>query len=204
MLIRRCVWHRTYHWYPFAIGIASWRGLGVSFTDGMCRGCAVRFRREWNLPAMPAMPSTPVPLFLRVAAPVAVVMVLVLVVLRASEYGRIPATTTPPPETVFVPPVIEGPPSPPIPARPAPRRVGPPARRVPSSTVVATAVRPAATDPDLFADDVESERLVLTSAPDPAVEETKEPYRPSARGTRFYTVSAFAAMPHAGLTQQTP
>ena len=52
--------------------------------------------------------------------------------------------------------------------------------------------------------DVESEPLVLTSASEPDVEETKEAYRPSARGTRFYTVSAFAAMPHAGLTQQAP
>ena len=200
MLIRRCVWHRTYHSYPLALGIASWRGFGVSFTDGMCRGCAIRFRRQWNLPAMP---SEPVPLFMRVAVPVVVVMVLVLAVLRASDRGRLPATMTPPPETVFVPPVIEGPPTPPIPARPASRRVSPPARRVPSSTVVATAARPAATD-DLFAADVDSEPLVLASAPDPVVEETKEPYRPSARGTRFYTVSAFAAMPHAGLTQQTP
>jgi hypothetical protein len=201
MLIRRCVWHRTYHWYPLAVGIASWRGRGVSFTDGMCRGCAIRFRRQWNLPAMP---SAPVPLFMRVAVPVVVVMVLVLAVLRASEHGRLPATLTSPPETVFVPPVIEGPPTPPIPARPAPRRVSPPARDIPASTVASTAVRPAATDPDLFAADMDSEPLVLASAPDPDGEETKETYRPSARGTRFYTVSAFAAMPHAGLTQQTP
>jgi hypothetical protein len=52
VLIRRCAWHRTYHGYPLVSGVASWRGWTVSFTDGMCPGCAARYCREWNLPRL--------------------------------------------------------------------------------------------------------------------------------------------------------
>ena len=193
MLIRRCVWHRTYHSYPLALGIASWRGFGVSFTDGMFRGCAIRFRRQWNLPAMSS--ARPLP-FMRVAVTGAIAMILILAV-RSSDSGRT-ATMTPPPETVFVPTVIEGQPTPQVPAPPVPRRARSElARRVPSSTV------PTA-EPDLFAEEPESVPLVLTSLPDPPVADATERERPSARGTRFYVRSTFAAVPSAGLTTQAP
>jgi hypothetical protein len=201
MIIRRCAWHHAYHGYPMTFGVASWRGLGVSFTDGMCRGCAIRFRRQHNLPAMPSEPSLP---FLRVAMTGAIAMILILAI-RSSDSGRMPAATTPPPETVFVPPPVEGQPSPQIPGPAVPRRGrSTPARRLPSSTVPTVVARTAAPEPDLFAEELESVPLVLTSLPDPSVAETTEPEKPSARGTRFYARSTFAAVPGAGLTQQTP
>ena len=201
MIIRRCAWHHAYHGYPMTFGVASWRGLGVSFTDGMCRGCAIRFRRQHNLPRMPSEPSLP---FLRVAVTGAVAMLLVLAV-RSSDNGRMPATTTPPSETVLVPTLVAGQPTPQVPAPTTPRRARPtPARRLPSSAEPTVVARTAAPDPDLFAEEPESMPLVLTSLPDPSVAETREPERPSARGTRFYARSTFAAIASAGLTQQTP
>src|SRR5262245_53876938 len=49
VLIRRCAWHRMYRGYPFIYGVASWRGEGFDFTDGLCHECAVRARAEMGL-----------------------------------------------------------------------------------------------------------------------------------------------------------
>jgi hypothetical protein len=38
----RCAWHPRYHGYPRLLGVASWRGLSVHFTDGICPTCATR------------------------------------------------------------------------------------------------------------------------------------------------------------------
>jgi len=46
MLIGRCAWHRQYHGYPLLQGVASWRGLGLRFTDGICERCLEQFRTE--------------------------------------------------------------------------------------------------------------------------------------------------------------
>lgn len=46
MLIRRCAWHRQYTGRPRLYGVAGWRGLGVAFTDGVCRDCAAKLRGE--------------------------------------------------------------------------------------------------------------------------------------------------------------
>jgi hypothetical protein len=46
MMIRRCAWHPRYHGYPLWTGVASWRGLDVRFTDGICPRCLARFRTE--------------------------------------------------------------------------------------------------------------------------------------------------------------
>ena len=54
MLIRRCAWHREVHGYTVLHGIASWRGLSVRFTDGVCRRCAARVRVEWHLGRAPS------------------------------------------------------------------------------------------------------------------------------------------------------
>ena len=48
MLIGRCAWHRHYHGYPRLQGIASWRGLGLRFTDD---GPEVDPRAAQRLPA---------------------------------------------------------------------------------------------------------------------------------------------------------
>lgn len=46
MLIGRCAWHPRYYGYPLLNGVASWRGFGVKFTDGICPRCLQRFRQE--------------------------------------------------------------------------------------------------------------------------------------------------------------
>ena len=167
----------------------------------MCRGCAIRFRRQHNLPAISSAPAFP---FLSVAVTGAIAMILVLAV-RSSDSGRMPATTTPPPETVFVPTIIEEQPTPRIPGSPVPRRArSTPSRRVSSSTAPTIVARAVVPEPDLFAEELEGVPLVLASAEDPPTADTTEPYKPSARGTRFYARSTFAAVPSAGLTQQTP
>ena len=54
MFIRRCAWHRQYHGYGKLLGISSWRGWTVTFSDGLCDECGVRARQEWGLPGTPA------------------------------------------------------------------------------------------------------------------------------------------------------
>jgi hypothetical protein len=48
VLICRCVWHQRYRGYPLLNGVASWRGWGVRFTDGICQTCLERFRVEYQ------------------------------------------------------------------------------------------------------------------------------------------------------------
>lgn len=48
VLLRRCAWHSYYRGYPVVFGIARW-GLGLGFTDGVCRRCAARLRRDLEL-----------------------------------------------------------------------------------------------------------------------------------------------------------
>ena len=197
VIIRRCAWHRAYHGYPIAFGIASWRGLGVSCTDGMCRGCTIRFRRQWNLPELSDEPSW-VPSLLRGAVAVAVVMGLIFTV-RASDSSRFPATMTPPPETVLVPTPVEAEPTPllpePRPARPASRSV--------ASAAKAPVAAPTRWEPGLSFDERDTEPFVLVSAIEPD-EDGIESDRPYSAKPRFPRRSMFAALPHAGLTQQTP
>jgi len=46
MLIGRCAWHRQYYGYPSLSGVASWRGVSLRFTDGICPRCLTHFRSE--------------------------------------------------------------------------------------------------------------------------------------------------------------
>ena len=46
MLLIRCAWHPRYHGYPRLLGVASWRGLSVHFTDAICPTCATRVTPE--------------------------------------------------------------------------------------------------------------------------------------------------------------
>ena len=46
MLIGRCAWHLLYYGHPRWHGVASWRGLNLRFTDGICPRCLERFRAE--------------------------------------------------------------------------------------------------------------------------------------------------------------
>lgn len=56
MLLRRCAWHRRYHGHVKFLGVAKWRGLGLSFSDGMCTDCSARARAEWSLPGSVPLP----------------------------------------------------------------------------------------------------------------------------------------------------
>jgi hypothetical protein len=199
VIIRRCAWHRAYHGYPIAFGIASWSGLGVSYTDGMCRGCTIRFRRQWNLPELSDEPSW-IPSLVRGAVAVAVVMVLIVTV-RSSDSNRAPATMTSPPETVFVPTPVEVEPTSVV---PAPRPARPVSRRVASAVAkAALPAPPARREPWLSFDERDTEPFVLVSAIEPDEDrfESDRPYPPK---SRFPRRSMFAALPHAGLTLQTP
>lgn len=206
MIVRRCAWHRRYHWYPMTIGIASWSGFSVAFTDGMCRGCSIRFRDQWNLPPISSAARFPglSPALMRGTVTVTLVMILVLVV-RSSDSERLRATTMPPPETVFAPTPIEADPTSPVPGRPpAPRRARILASRpAPSSTVAAVAVR-RAPDHGFFDADTETEALVLASMIDAPDADSIEGSTSSATGRRFAGRSMFAALPPAGLTNQAP
>jgi hypothetical protein len=46
VIVKRCAWHSRYVGYRIVYGIASWRGARLVVTDGMCRGCARRWRAE--------------------------------------------------------------------------------------------------------------------------------------------------------------
>jgi len=203
MLIRRCAWHRTYHRYPMAIGIASWRGLRVSFTDGMCAGCAVRFRRQWNLPPITTdvAPLAPAIGLIRGAATLVMVMSLILAA-RPLDDVFTPATMTAPPETVLVPSAPgdeESMPS--LAVRYAPRRTRAAAARtarIPSPAVsYAVSPPPAGSHVPTSIGDATTRQPI---AFDTAIELVTAP----ATIPRFPAATALAALPHAGLTQQTP
>jgi hypothetical protein len=50
MVVRRCAWHRKYHGYPLVYGVASWRDLGIVFSEGICRRCTTRLREDLRFP----------------------------------------------------------------------------------------------------------------------------------------------------------
>jgi hypothetical protein len=56
MFVRRCAWHRKYHGRAKILGVSSWQGRGVTFSDGMCADCAARARAEWRLLAAAPRP----------------------------------------------------------------------------------------------------------------------------------------------------
>ena len=181
-----------------AFGIASWRGLGVFYTDGMCRGCTIRFRRQWNLPELLDEASW-IPSVLRGAVTVAVVVVLIFTV-RSSDSSRSPTTMTRPPETVLVPTFVEAEPTP---ALPAPRPVRRVSRRIALSAKPAVLAPSARREPWLSFDERDTEPFVLVSAIEPDEDGIKSDRAYPAR-PRFPRRSMFAPLPHAGLTQQTP
>jgi hypothetical protein len=187
-----------YHWYPLALGIASWNGLGVSFTDGMCRGCAIRFRQQWDLPAIPDRSGVE---FTRVAVAVALAGMLVLTV-GSSDRVRIATTTPPTLRTTLARATAVTSPTAWATVRSMAQGKRPaPASRAPSPKV--RTVKPPVAEPDLFAEEVESVPVVPTSFAERAAWAIP-PETVSPRGTLFYTPSAFVTVPGAGLTLQTP
>ena len=194
VLIRRCAWHRSYRGYPLAFGIASWRGVGISFTDGMCLGCSSRLRREWNLPPIQATGLSFGSRFqlARVAA-MAVIVVSLVLAERPLNDVRSVRTIAPPPQTVLVPPVPVEEESPPaLVVRDVPLRA--PATRVvrvssPSASSVAWTE---------IAQPPGASYLAVTVA------HTAMPPVTSPVTRRPRSEMVLAALPHAGLTQQTP
>jgi len=158
-------------------GIASWRGWRPSFTDGMCLGCSARLRREWKLPPLPV----PVDRYglrgelVRVAA-MAVMAVSVLLTTRPLDELRMNRATLEAPQTVLVPPApVE------IPAA--------------SPAVTRVAQRPGARS---ISRPLAAEYLAVTDA-----HILMEPIHEASRW-EFPATTMFAAVPHAGLMQQTP
>jgi hypothetical protein len=60
MLIGRCAWHVLYFGRQRWVGVASWRGFNVQFTDGICARCAKRFRQEHRVSLARRRSTTPV------------------------------------------------------------------------------------------------------------------------------------------------
>lgn len=171
MMIRRCAWHRSYRGYPLAFGIASWRGLRISFTDGMCLRCSTRMRAEWNLPPLPPRAGRYRLGFelARVTAMAAAVAGLVLAANPLDDIRTLRAIV-PAPQTVLVPP--------PAIAEEA----------MPSLSVSHVSRRPVAPMPK-----ASYLGVVVANTAMPPVSERRWPSR-----------TLFAALPHAGLAQQTP
>jgi len=48
VLIARCAWHRRYYGFGRLLGVSSWRGLRIDFTDGICPKCAARLRADFR------------------------------------------------------------------------------------------------------------------------------------------------------------
>jgi hypothetical protein len=209
VLIRRCAWHRTYHGYPLVSGVASWRGWTVSFTDGMCPGCAARYRREWNLPRFDGLETAVGWSLLGAALPRAAVALVALLTLvlasRPLDDLRIVRTVTaPPPVALALRTLADEAPPPALAVPSAPRRVAQTRRSAVARLVVprslAAIPRPVV-------------RLVVKRPVDlrPAVERPvdlrpaveRPAYSPPADTPRTTFVIARAPV-HAGLTVQTP
>jgi hypothetical protein len=174
-------------------GVSSWRGFRLSFTDGMCSGCAVRFRRQWNLPlpSDAAAPFAPAIVLIRTAA---VIVMATLLILAARPVGddRVPAAVSRPPETILVPPTIveEAMPAPATPSAPRGARTS---RRLVVQAAPAGSVEPA---PEPAR--VPTEIVVLAVAPAPPIPSAATIQEAPRKEPRI------VAVPHAGLTQQTP
>lgn len=178
MLIRRCAWHRSYRGYPIAFGVASWRGLRPSFTDGMFLGCSAKLRREWNLPPLPAATDRYGLRgeLVRVAA-MAVMAVSLLLAARPLDELMMSRASVQPPQTVLVPPApVEE-------------------ESVPSLAVAQVARR--VITPSLS-------RPLGASYLGVTIAHTAMAPLPEQARSRFPSGLTLAAVPHAGLMQQTP
>jgi hypothetical protein len=131
VLISRCAWHRRYHGYTKLLGISSWWGLHVSFTDGICHKCAARVRADHLRARFDRGASTDrrdtawMPGL--AAMSLSIVVALVLVARPTHELPPLPPVVSlmPPPVAVEPPRVVE-----PSATAPAPQPAAPAAARV--------------------------------------------------------------------------
>jgi hypothetical protein len=114
VLIARCAWHRRYYGFSRLLGVSSWRGLRIDFTDGICPKCAARVRADFRgLPGGRGVPVGVPGLRDRdgwvPGIAVVALAVMIGVVLIARPIHELPApalvalgpTTTPPPTLVI-------------------------------------------------------------------------------------------------------
>jgi hypothetical protein len=106
MVIRRCAWHQTYRGYRVIYGVADWRGWGFSFSDGLCRQCALSLRHDlygrpvppprWRVDLGPAPELAPLALGL-------VAVVAAVIAVRPLDLPRPSASPVGLPATVSIP-----------------------------------------------------------------------------------------------------
>jgi hypothetical protein len=88
MVIARCAWHAFFRGYPRPLGVLSWRGRGVSFSDTICPSCAqrVRIERLWGIPPPPPVwPGSPQTALIFVGLPLITILVLLATPLHDPE-----------------------------------------------------------------------------------------------------------------------
>lgn len=133
MIVKRCAWHSRYVGYRMVYGIASWRGARLVFADGMCRGCARRWRVESTGDHAFSSPDPVIPGWMpKAGLAVAVLVAIVLAarpidhaarvvtgadgesrasarIARAAPITAATATATAPPTASAAPPTVSGP-----------------------------------------------------------------------------------------------
>ncbi len=190
MFLRRCAWHRKYHGHVKFLGVSSWRGWGVTFSDGMCADCAVLVRAEWQLPAAPR--PAPVPRFGRTLRPefaiaAAVLLLAVTTVTFGIAVGPPSTIDGAGPRAVATP--VPAPSQPAVSPEPATASSQP---ATPSSESVPAGRQPATAPPS-------TPRVALEtpagSSPTTVVEAPGKAYRAAARPVRVVRAGAKRPVP---------
>jgi hypothetical protein len=135
MMIRRCAWHRRHFGHWAFLGVASWRGVGVTFTDGICPACAA-IEKDGMLARRASAPRPASRVALRQRQALLAAVLATGLALVAADLMEVPVpsasrtATGPEPATHGVPDAATPPPPPPPPpvASPGVERVRPPRR----------------------------------------------------------------------------
>jgi hypothetical protein len=122
VLIGRCAWHRRYYGVGRLLGVSSWRGLRIGFSDGICPKCAARVRSDLRISrARGRVAADRRPWMPGLALVAAAVMIAVLLVARPTH--EMPAPTL----------LASRPPAAPGPASPEPEPAASPALAAPAA-----------------------------------------------------------------------
>jgi hypothetical protein len=164
----------------------------------MCLSCSARLRRDWNLAPLQATGTFGSRFQLARVAAMALLVVSLILAERPLNDGRTVRAVATPPQTVLVPPVplpVEEESSPALAVATVSRRA-PMARvvRVSSPSMSPVAWSEIAQPPGASYLAVTVAHTAMPPAPPPVTGRPRRP-RPD---------MVFAALPHAGLTQQTP
>jgi hypothetical protein len=105
MLLARCAWHRRYYGVEKLIGVSSWRGLHLGFTDTICRKCAARVHSDFRLPrTVGRVPADRRRWLPGIAVVALLVMMAILLLARPTEDSPTLALRAPEPARVVMPP----------------------------------------------------------------------------------------------------